>query len=202
MQLTTPACPIKDEFERKARAYVETLEWVRQVEVTMDAQPPRPLVADDRPPGLQRVAHVIAVSSCKGGECPQVRHCSGAMCCKAEQESLAWSGHQSRRKTADPASHASRTSSSWDGCRQASTKRSRHRPSAIALDMAQEKSNIGTPAGQQGTVALLLCIGMHVTWTISSPTVIVQPGSARSRSDQQPHSHCSTWQCQEQECSC
>eukprot|EP00891_Asterochloris_glomerata_P007340 jgi/Astpho2/7340/fgenesh1_pm.00114_%23_1_t len=67
MQLTTPACPIKDEFERKARAYVETLEWVRQVEVTMDAQPPRPLVADDRPPGLQKVAHVIAVSSCKGG---------------------------------------------------------------------------------------------------------------------------------------
>ena len=72
MQLTTPACPIKDEFERKARAYVETLEWVRQVDVTMDAQPPRPLVTDDRPPGLQKVAHVIAVSSCKGGAWPWV----------------------------------------------------------------------------------------------------------------------------------
>ena len=88
MQLTTPACPIKDEFERKARAYVETLEWVRQVDVTMDAQPPRPLVADDRPPGLQKVAHVIAVSSCKGGAWPWVVY--RVLCGKAEQGWLAW----------------------------------------------------------------------------------------------------------------
>ena len=89
MQLTTPACPIKDEFERKAHAYVETLEWVRQVDVTMDAQPPRPLVADDRPPGLQKVAHVIAVSSCKGGAWPWVLYQCHGLCGKAEQGSLA-----------------------------------------------------------------------------------------------------------------
>ena len=34
----------------------------------MSAQPPRALVPDaDRPAGLRAVAHVIAVSSCKGG---------------------------------------------------------------------------------------------------------------------------------------
>ena len=31
LELTTPACPIKDEFERKARDYVSALDWVTQV---------------------------------------------------------------------------------------------------------------------------------------------------------------------------
>ena len=31
LELTTPACPIKDEFERKARDYVAALAWVSQV---------------------------------------------------------------------------------------------------------------------------------------------------------------------------
>ena len=31
LELTTPACPIKDEFERKARDYVSALPWVSQV---------------------------------------------------------------------------------------------------------------------------------------------------------------------------
>ena len=31
LELTTPACPIKDEFERKARDYVAELPWVQQV---------------------------------------------------------------------------------------------------------------------------------------------------------------------------
>jgi metal-sulfur cluster biosynthetic enzyme len=33
LELTTPACPIKDEFERKARDYVADLDWVREVGV-------------------------------------------------------------------------------------------------------------------------------------------------------------------------
>ena len=33
LELTTPACPIKDEFERKARDYVSSLPWVSQVRV-------------------------------------------------------------------------------------------------------------------------------------------------------------------------
>jgi hypothetical protein len=32
LELTTPACPIKDEFERKARDYVAELPWVQQVQ--------------------------------------------------------------------------------------------------------------------------------------------------------------------------
>jgi len=52
----------------QARDYVGALDWVSVVELTMSAQPPRALAPDaDRPHGLRAVAHVIAVSSCKGG---------------------------------------------------------------------------------------------------------------------------------------
>ena len=69
LELTTPACPIKDEFERKAHSMVAALHWVKHVDVVMDATPPRPIRSEqDRPQGLRNVAHVIAVSSCKGGE--------------------------------------------------------------------------------------------------------------------------------------
>jgi len=35
LELTTPACPIKDEFERKARDYVSAIPWVSQVGPTL-----------------------------------------------------------------------------------------------------------------------------------------------------------------------
>lgn len=35
LELTTPACPIKGEFERKARDYVAELPWVQQVQFAL-----------------------------------------------------------------------------------------------------------------------------------------------------------------------
>ena len=44
---------------------------VLQLDVTMTAQPPRLVTADEgRSGGLKGVAHVVAVSSCKGGTAP------------------------------------------------------------------------------------------------------------------------------------
>lgn len=69
LELTTPACPVKDQFKREAEAHVSGLPWVRSVAVKITSQPKKPLVAGDdgRPGGLREVRHVIAVSSCKGG---------------------------------------------------------------------------------------------------------------------------------------
>ncbi|KAF5742949.1 fe-S cluster assembly factor HCF chloroplastic [Tripterygium wilfordii] len=67
LELTTPACPIKDMFEQKANEVVSMLPWVKNVNVTMSAQPARPIFAGQLPPGLQTVSNIVAVSSCKGG---------------------------------------------------------------------------------------------------------------------------------------
>lgn len=41
------------------------LPWVNRVNVTMSAQPARPIYAADLPMGLQTVSNIVAVSSCK-----------------------------------------------------------------------------------------------------------------------------------------
>ncbi|GAU41529.1 hypothetical protein TSUD_140600 [Trifolium subterraneum] len=67
LELTTPACPIKDVFEQKANEVVAAVPWVKNVNVTMSAQPAKPLYAEQLPVGLQTISNIIAVSSCKGG---------------------------------------------------------------------------------------------------------------------------------------
>lgn len=68
LELTTPACPVKDQFKREATQYVQELPWVSRVDVSITSQPAKPITADDgRPGGLRDVRHIIAVSSCKGG---------------------------------------------------------------------------------------------------------------------------------------
>ncbi|GFS40988.1 ATP binding protein [Actinidia rufa] len=67
LELTTPACPIKDMFEQRANEVVEALPWVKKVNVTMSAQPAKPIFAGQLPPGLQTISNIVAVSSCKGG---------------------------------------------------------------------------------------------------------------------------------------
>lgn len=46
----------------------QSLSWVKDVSVAITSQPAQPVMPDSgRPQGLQRVKHIIAVSSCKGG---------------------------------------------------------------------------------------------------------------------------------------
>ena len=65
IELTTPACPVKDMFKKTAETAVSTIDWVQCVKVTMTAQKPRKSTKTDN--GLSSVKTIIGVSSCKGG---------------------------------------------------------------------------------------------------------------------------------------
>lgn len=67
IELTTPACPVKAEFERVARERVLALEGVKEVSVNMTAQsrPPAPTVKEKLV--LPGVKNMLAVASGKGG---------------------------------------------------------------------------------------------------------------------------------------
>lgn len=64
--LTTPACPVKEEFEADAKELVGSIEGVKNVNVTMDAEVPkgRGIANNVAIPGVK---NIIAVSSGKGG---------------------------------------------------------------------------------------------------------------------------------------
>ncbi len=66
VELTTPACPVKEEFRVQCEKAVKGLPGVSSVDVTMGAMAPQkksgPTINT-----LTRVDNVIAVSSCKGG---------------------------------------------------------------------------------------------------------------------------------------
>jgi Mrp family chromosome partitioning ATPase/DUF971 family protein len=65
IELTTPACPIKEQFRKEAEEAVLALDWVKSVDITMTAQSQAPKAHSF--PGLAKVATIVAVSSCKGG---------------------------------------------------------------------------------------------------------------------------------------
>lgn len=64
--LTTPACPVKEEFETQAKSLVGGIDGVTNVNVTMDAEVPkgRGVANNVAIPGVK---NIIAVSSGKGG---------------------------------------------------------------------------------------------------------------------------------------
>ena len=65
LELTTPACPVKETFRDEATRFVKELAWVTSVDVEISAETPPP--DTELPDGLSRVKNIIAVSSCKGG---------------------------------------------------------------------------------------------------------------------------------------
>ena len=67
LELTTPACPVKDQFvDACCEVLKKDLAWVRDVEVRLTAQPKKQ-GSGALGGGLGRVSNIIAVSSCKGG---------------------------------------------------------------------------------------------------------------------------------------
>jgi ATP-binding protein involved in chromosome partitioning len=68
IELTTPACPVKDRFKRQALEAVRALSGVTDVDVRMTSAKKRSAM-DELQDGstLKRVGTVIAISSCKGG---------------------------------------------------------------------------------------------------------------------------------------
>lgn len=69
LELTTPACPVKEEFVKACQDVINSLEWSRGAEVTLTAQEAAPTspFATNVPLGMSQIGSVIAVSSCKGG---------------------------------------------------------------------------------------------------------------------------------------
>lgn len=64
IELTTPACPVKTEFQKAAERIVMALEGVEAVNVNMTS---RQTGLENQFDGLQQVSAIIAIASCKGG---------------------------------------------------------------------------------------------------------------------------------------
>jgi ATP-binding protein involved in chromosome partitioning len=63
IELTTPACPVKDQFKKDAERHISALENVGRVDVKMTAQVKDPRAVS----GIPGVRNIIAVGSGKGG---------------------------------------------------------------------------------------------------------------------------------------
>src|SRR6266540_4478553 len=67
INLTTPACPVKDQLQAQARQVVANLNWVTDVHVTMTANTAAARGQGQQTPLIPRVKNVVAVASGKGG---------------------------------------------------------------------------------------------------------------------------------------
>jgi ATP-binding protein involved in chromosome partitioning len=67
INLTTPACPVKDQLRNQARMVVANLPWVTDVQVTMTANTAAARGQGQATPLIPRVKNVVAVASGKGG---------------------------------------------------------------------------------------------------------------------------------------
>lgn len=67
IELTTPACPVKGEFQRQAKEAVIAIDGVTDVTVEMTSQKPGEREALNAKSTLKDIRSIIAVSSCKGG---------------------------------------------------------------------------------------------------------------------------------------
>jgi len=66
VELTTPASPVKEKFKAQCEKAVSALPWVQNVTVFMSTQKKKD-PREAQAPGLQQVATILGVSSCKGG---------------------------------------------------------------------------------------------------------------------------------------
>ncbi|GKY91625.1 hypothetical protein MPSEU_000134400 [Mayamaea pseudoterrestris] len=64
VELTTPACPVKQQFQDDCVRLVESLEWIQTANVTMTAQAS---FQQTEASGMAQIGAIVAVSSCKGG---------------------------------------------------------------------------------------------------------------------------------------
>ena len=67
IELTTPACPVEDQMRDQARAAVERIAGVTEVDVEMTAQVRSTMVADMGKAPVPGVKNIIAVGAGKGG---------------------------------------------------------------------------------------------------------------------------------------
>ncbi len=65
IELTTPACPIKNEFKKNAEEAVLALDGVDSVQVNMTAKEVKK--SEKNKDGLEHVRNILAIASCKGG---------------------------------------------------------------------------------------------------------------------------------------
>lgn len=66
LELTTPACPIKEQFRQQIKDLTMALKEVESVEVHMGARP-RAAIKENQQKSLKLVDTLLAVASCKGG---------------------------------------------------------------------------------------------------------------------------------------